>query len=64
MTLPVYQYLVTISSRFPRNSEADASEFLGNLEEMFTRYYTHREVYVYKFIKLTMFLISWIVHDV
>ena len=29
------QYWGNISSRFSRNSEADASEFLENLEEMF-----------------------------
>ena len=32
------------SSRFSRNSEANASEFLENLKEMFPLCYTHRNV--------------------
>ena len=31
-------YKANISSRFPSNSEAEASELLENREEMFTRY--------------------------
>ena len=33
-----------ISSKFSRNSEADASEFLENLEEMFLRYYMNGDI--------------------
>ena len=31
----------TISLRLSSNSEANASELLGNLDEMFSRYYIH-----------------------
>ena len=34
----------TISSRFSRNSEANTTELLENLEEMFPRYYTNSDV--------------------
>ena len=34
-----------MSSRFRSNSEADASELLGNLEEIFPRYYVHGNVF-------------------
>ena len=36
--------LANISSRFPSNSEANASELLGNLEELFPLYYMHSDV--------------------
>ena len=35
---------LNISSRFSRNSEANASEFLENLEEKFHRYYMHSDI--------------------
>ena len=37
ITLPSMRYPEDISSRFTSNSEADASELLVNLEEIFTR---------------------------
>ena len=35
------EFPIISSSRFSRNSEADASEFVENLEEMFHQYYMH-----------------------
>ena len=37
-----HQYRENISSRFSRNSDANASEFLENLENMFTVYYMNK----------------------
>ena len=45
---PIIHYSVTtinISSIFSRNSEASASEFLENLEEMFPRYFMHNDIF-------------------
>ena len=35
----------TTQETFPQNSEANALEFLQNLDEIFSRYYMHSNIY-------------------
>ena len=48
-----------ISSKFPRISEASASEILGNLEEMFPLYYTH--VCSFNHAYIVLYVMKWLV---
>ena len=42
-----YDNIFKYSSRFPSNSEVDASELLRNLEEVFSRYYMNSNMLKY-----------------
>ena len=52
-------YKRNISSRFSRNSEAFASKFLENLEEMLLQYYKHSDVISRFKYPTTHYMLTW-----